>query len=94
MAIFGHSKFGRNLKCPFQIFYDNFSAHITLIEFNGLESNEICTFFNFKKFFEKKFSHKILFGKKNPLKIQTKKFFENFPKLQSLEIFQSSCNEQ
>ena len=31
----------------FQIFSDNFSVHITLIECNGLESNEICTFLDF-----------------------------------------------
>ena len=34
-------------KWPFQIFSDNFSVHITLIECNGLESNEICTFLDF-----------------------------------------------
>ena len=31
----------------FQIFSDNFSVHITLIECNGLENNEICTFLDF-----------------------------------------------
>ena len=36
MASFGHSEFS-----------DNFSVHITLIECNGLESNEICTFLDF-----------------------------------------------
>ena len=28
-------------------FSDSFSVHITLIECNGLESNEICTFLDF-----------------------------------------------
>ena len=28
-------------------FSDNFSVHITLLECNGLESNEICTFLDF-----------------------------------------------
>ena len=32
---------------PFQFFSDNFSVYITLIECNGLESNEICTFLDF-----------------------------------------------
>ena len=31
----------------FQIFSDNFSVYITLIECNGLENNEICTFLDF-----------------------------------------------
>ena len=37
MAIFGHSEF----------FSDNFSVHITLLECNGLKSNEIYTFLDF-----------------------------------------------
>ena len=32
---------------PFQIFSDNFSVHITLIECNGHKSNKICTFLDF-----------------------------------------------
>ena len=32
---------------PFLNFSDNFSVHITLIECNGLEGNEICTFLDF-----------------------------------------------
>ena len=32
---------------PFQISSENFSVHITLIESNGFESNEICTFLAF-----------------------------------------------
>ena len=36
-----------NLYQSFQIFSDNFSVHITLIECNGLENNEICTFLDF-----------------------------------------------
>ena len=63
MAIFGHSKFipvflgnifGKNLEWPFlailnlyQSFWENFSVHITLIECNGVESNDICTFLDF-----------------------------------------------
>ena len=43
-------------KWPFQIFSDNFSVHITLIECNGLESNE--------KFFEKIIVRKNIFDKK------------------------------
>ena len=31
----------------FQFFSDNFSVHITLIECNRLENNEICTFLDF-----------------------------------------------
>ena len=59
-TIFGHSKFipvflgkivRKNSEQPFlghsEFFSDNFSAHITLIECNGLESNEICTFLDF-----------------------------------------------
>ena len=58
MAIFGHSKFipvflGKIEKnwnghfWPLQVFFDNFSVHITLIECNGLEGKEICTFLEF-----------------------------------------------
>ena len=59
MAIFGNSKFipvilgkivRKNLEWPFwpfQVFFDNFSVHITLIVCNGLESNEICSFLDF-----------------------------------------------
>ena len=32
---------------PFQGFSGNFSVHITLIEYNGLQSNEICKFVHF-----------------------------------------------
>ena len=42
--------FWKNLEWPFLPilnFFDNFSVHITLIECNGLESNEICTFLDF-----------------------------------------------
>ena len=55
-ANFGHSEFipvflekivRKNLEWPFQIFSDNFSVHITLVECNALESNEICTFLDF-----------------------------------------------
>ena len=40
----------KNSEWPFLAilnFSDNFSVHITLIECNGLESNEICTFLDF-----------------------------------------------
>ena len=59
MAIFGHSEFilvylgeivGKIQNGHFwlfQIFSDNFSVHITLIECNGLENNEIGTFLDF-----------------------------------------------
>ena len=58
-SIFGHSKFilvflgkivGKNSNQPFLAilnFSDNFSVHITLIECNSLESNEIGTFLDF-----------------------------------------------
>ena len=55
MAIFGHSNVlpvflgkivRKNLERPFLAIL-NFSVHITLIECNGLESNEICTFLDF-----------------------------------------------
>ena len=36
----------KNLEWPFLAIL-NFSVHITLIECNGLESNEICTFLGF-----------------------------------------------
>ena len=42
---------GKNLEQPFlailSFFSESFSVHITLIECNGLESNEICTFLVF-----------------------------------------------
>ena len=65
MAIFGHFKFSPSIweklleeiqngkKMAVPNFSDNFFVHITLIECNGLESIEICTFLDFKKFFEK-----------------------------------------
>ena len=59
MAIFGYSEFvsvllgkivRKSLERSFLAipnFSDNFSVHFTLIECNGLESNEICTFLDF-----------------------------------------------
>ena len=49
-AIFGYSEF----------FSDNFSVHITLIECNGLETNEICTFLGFYSEIEVKWAVSIL----------------------------------
>ena len=59
MPIFGCSEFipvflgkifRKNLEQPFLAilnFCDNFSVHITFLECNGLESNEIYTFLDF-----------------------------------------------
>ena len=83
-AIFGHSKFmsfweklSEKIKnghfWPFRVFPDNFSVHITLIECNGLESNE--------KFFEKKLSGKTFLSKKKSLEKFSKVLkFGNVPK--------------
>ena len=79
MTTFGHSEFlptifpkktGKNSEWPKLAFLNSFKP---IMVRNGLESNEICTFLDFKKIL-----YKNKFGQKK---------LENFPKFQSLEIF-------